>query len=156
MDYKFPANRIYRRYKETSENPLSYSEYCKILSEFNSLFVNYIIYESVEIKLPFNLGTIRVKKHKKKVTLDKIQKGKVSVNWKETKQLWEDNPKAKEFKKLVFHLNEHRDGYSYKIFWNKERALLLNKTFYYLTPARNFKRTLANVLNTNFKIDYYE
>lgn len=156
MDYKFPANRIYRRYKETSENPLPYSEYCKILSEFNLLFVNYIIYESVEIKLPFNLGSMRVKKHKKKVTLEKIQEGKMSVDWKETKQLWEDNPKAKESKKLVFHLNEHRDGYSYKIFWDKNRAMLLNKTFYYLVPARNFKRTLANVLNTNFKIDYYE
>jgi hypothetical protein len=156
MDYKYPANRIYKRYKDSVENPLSYSEYCKILSEFNSLLVNYIIYESVEVKLPYNLGTLRVKKYKKKINLKAIEKRTLSVNWFETKKLWSENSDAKDKKKLVYHLNEHRGGYSYKIYWDKSRAIFRNKTFYYLVPVRGFKRELASVLNNNFSIDYYE
>lgn len=129
---------------------LSYREYSDLLNMFNKELINSIIYESADIKLP-HLGNIRIRKTK--VNLTKLNK--LLPNWEATNKLWAENPEAKEKKQLVFHLNEHRGGYKYKIYWDKTKVRLKNKSFYYFIPAREFKRDLAKVLKNNFEIDYY-
>jgi len=151
------AKDIYNKYKQKSKKPLSYSDYSKVVSEFNSLFIHYVLEESCEVKLPYHLGYIRVKKYKMKYKKFESHKGyKLPVDWVSTKALWESNPTAKANKKLVLFLNEHREGYTYKIYWGKTNSTVKNKSYYYFKPARAFKRTLANILNNNSQIDYYE
>jgi hypothetical protein len=153
----FKSKDTYNNYKNKSKNPLPYSEYCIILSEFNKLLIHYILNESCEVKLPHHLGYIRVRKYKVNVGKYLSNQGsRLPVDWVATKELWETNIKAKEAKKLVLHMNEHRLGYTYKIFWGKDRANVRNKTGYYLKPARAFKRELANILINNPEIEYYE
>lgn len=148
-DYKLKD--IYKLYKEENFEGLQveYSLYSKVLKDFNKLLVEHIIEDPEGIKLPLNLGHIRVRKSKVDLTKSLIP------DWKATNELWDRNEKAKADKKLVYHLNEHREGYKYKILWDKSRAKVKNKTFYFFIPTRNFKRTLAKTLKTNLKIDYY-
>jgi len=150
---EYKIKDLYKHYQEQVQEELQvpYSVYSTILKEFNLSLVDLIINHSEGVKLPSNLGYLRVRK--KKVDLSKTDK--LIPDWGKTNKLWADNPIAKEKKTIVFHLNEHRGGYKYKIFWDKSKPKLKNKTFYYFIPARALKRKLASVLKTNFEIDYY-
>ena len=128
-----------------------YKEYRAILKTFNKLLVTEVLYNSAEIIIPSNIGVIRIRK--RKVNLENINK--LLPDWAATKKLWEDNPKAKEKKQLVYHLNEHRKGYKYKVYWDKRKSRVKNHTIYYFKPCRDFSRELAYVLKNLFEIDYY-
>ncbi len=151
VEYKIKD--LYKHYNEQVQKELQvpYSVYSAILKEFNLSLVDLIINHSEGVKLPSNLGYIRIRKRK----VDLTKKDKLIPDWGKTNKLWDENPIAKEKKIIVFHLNEHRGGYKYKIFWDKSKPKLKNKTFYYFVPTRAFKRKLASVLKTNFEIDYY-
>lgn len=150
-DYKIKDLYEYYQEKVQPELQVPYSVYTSILKEFNLELVESIINTSEGIKLPCNLGFIRVRK--KKVNLAK--KESLIPDWGQTNKLWAANPEAKKKKTIVYHLNEHRGGYKYKIFWDKKKQMLKNKTFYYFIPTRAFKRNLASVLKNNLEIDYY-
>lgn len=150
-DLKIKDLYSYYLEKVPTDLQVPYSVYRDVLKEFNALLVEEIIHNSEGIKLPLNLGYLRVRKSKVNLTrLDKL-----IPDWGATNKLWEENPKAKEDKKLIFHLNEHRGGFKYKIFWDKSQNRLPNKSFYYFIPTRAFKRNLASVLKNNHTIDYY-
>lgn len=150
-DYKLKD--LYNYYKEKIHNDLQvpYSVYSKIIKEFNLEIVNTIIYNSEGVKLPSNLGVLRVRKRK----IDLSKRNKLIPNWAETNKLWASNPEAKEKKTIVYHLNEHRGGYKYKIYWDRSKPKLKHKSYYYFIPTRAFKRKLAFVLKNNLEIDYY-
>lgn len=142
----------YNTYKESVEKELqvSYSDYMKVLKAFNNKVKEEIIYNASEITLPCNLGRVRIKKFK-----NKMNPNKLSPNWRATLDLWERNPEAKEKKTLVYHLNEHRKGHAYRVFWDKKISKVRHHSYYTFKPVREFKRELAKVLLTNTKIDYY-
>lgn len=150
---EYTLKSIYKAYKEgcVGESQLSYKQYSSILNEFNKALVQEILYDSAEVKLPCNLGTLRIRKRK----IDLSKANKLRPNWEETKKLWDSNPEAKENKKLVYHLNEHRDGYKYKIYWDKKGSKVRNKSYYFFKPSRDFSRELAYILKNDFDIDYY-
>jgi hypothetical protein len=128
-----------------------YSAYMEILKEFNSLLRSRIIYNSEDIKLPCNLGRLRVKKFKMK--LHKMNK--LKPDWKATKELWARNPECKAKKQLVLHLNEHRSGYAYRVYWDKNISRVKNHRYYHFKPSRQFSRELSKVLKDRPDIDYY-
>lgn len=150
-EYKLKDLFSYYEQEVHEDLQVPYSVYSEIIKEFNRKLVETIIENSEGVKLPLNLGYIRVKKSK----VNLLRKDKLIPNWGATNKLWAANPEAKTKKTIVYHLNEHRDGFKYKIYWDKSQARVKNKTFYYFIPTRAFKRNLASVLKNNFEIDYY-
>lgn len=149
---------IYKSYKKTAKEPVVQSIHSKILNNFNKKVSRLILEETFEFLIPARLGTLRIKKYKPSV-FDKegnLKKDKLNPNWKLTKELWENDLEAKANKKLVYHTNEHSDGYEYKWHFSNYRSTCKNKSAYCFIPTRTNKRAItALVTNENFEGDYY-
>ena len=114
--------------------------------------------EAFEFLLPRRLGTMRIKKYKTKIKIDDSGKiiGSLSPNWAATKELWSNDSQARENKKMVYHTNEHSDGYQYKWHFSNYRSNCVNKSAYIFVPSRTNKRRLAELIkDEEFNGDYY-
>ena len=125
--------------------------FMRFAGKFNKMLIEEVLYDSAEVKLPYNMGELRVRKRE----MDLSSRKSLNPDWQATKKLWAEKPELKEEKKLVFHLNEHRKGFRYKILWNKRLCKIKYQGIYYFKPTRAFSRELAEILKTNFEIDYY-
>ena len=126
---------------------------------YNKAISKEMLENAFEYILPFRLGIIRIKKYKAHYKVDE-ETGKIignlSPNWKATKELWKDNEKAKSEKKLVYHTNEHSDGYQYKWYFSNYRSNCINKSAYCFIPSRTNKRELASLIkDEEFDGDFY-
>ena len=90
-------------------------------------------------KMPFSLGYIEITK--RKLDLSKLKR----VDWKTTVETG----------KTIYHLNEHSDGFDYKIEWDRIRNAVRNAKLYVFSPTRKMKRTLAKLIK-NKEFDTYE
>ena len=114
--------------------------YRKICDEFNKLLVDEILISSEEIRLPYRLGTIRIKKSKMKYD----DKNKLKIDWAASKKLG----------KRIYHLNDHTGGYKYRFYWTK--GIVKNITAYSFIPTRTNTRRLASILkDKNRQLDYF-
>ena len=129
----------YKEFDKSGDNiyKVDKSTYRNICIDFNEMLIDYIISDAGEVTLPCRLGTLRIKKIK--------SKNRKMVDWKLTK----------EYGKLIYHLNMHTDGYYYKWFWHKKKAIFTNKSAYSFSPTRNNKRTLASLLKSN-SVEFFE
>jgi len=157
VDHGRPS--MYKLYKKSVDNPVSSSIYSVILNDFNKAISKEMLENAFEYILPFRLGIIRIKKYKAHYKVDE-ETGKIignlSPNWKATKELWKDNEKAKSEKKLVYHTNEHSDGYQYKWYFSNYRSNCINKSAYCFIPSRTNKRELASLIkDEEFDGDFY-
>ena len=116
---------------------VDYTTYRKLCVEFNEKIINSMLKDAYEFKLPFGLGTLRIKKTP--------SKNKKRVDWKSTK----------EYNTKVFHLNLHTDGFYYRWHWKKKDSILTNNSLYSFTPTRKNKRELAGLLKTN-NVEFFE
>jgi hypothetical protein len=153
------AFKFYKKKHAADEN-INSSEFSTICKDFNKRVSNLVIYENFSFLLPFRLGRIRIRKYKPKTYIQKdgtLDKSRLRPDWYATKKLWAKDPKAKEEKKLVFHLNNHTDGFQHRWFWEKLTSNVKNNSAYSFIPSRNNKRTLAFVLkNDELEVDYFE
>ena len=125
----------YKGYKEDYPNTeMTKADYSNICYAFIKEAVNYVIEEAGEVRLPCGMGILRV--IKKKRDLRSLQ-----PDWKATKDLWARDDKSKEEKKLVYHLNDHTNGYYYRMYWRKGRVS--NISVYSFVPVRAVKRSIA-------------
>ena len=143
---------MYKYYLEHTEDGLAkdYQKYSKVINRCNSLLLESILNNPELIKLPVRFGTLGVRKSKISTNYNKIP-----VDWKATNELWGSNPKAKEEKILVKHLNEERRGYIYKIYWSKKGMNNPGHKLYKFMPSRGFKRALSSILKNDSTMDYY-
>lgn len=157
---KFKVLDIYKFYRDNI--PLKDRVPLKDFRVINKLFgkhlVKAVIEDSLVVKFPYNLGKIFIKGNKQKVI---IKEGKLVIkhgrpDWKETNKLWEIDPVAKEKKQLVWHENEHTNGYIYKIAWLHGTSL--NSKGFTFEPSRYFSRSLAAYINNNdnTNINHYD
>jgi hypothetical protein len=155
---------MYKHYIETTEKEpgktqVSYSDYCAVLNKFNKDISKAIMEDAYEYILPNRVGTIRIKKYKPKIQLDdegKLITNNLAVDYKATNELWRNNEEAKENKKLVYHLNNHSDGYRYVWYYSTYRSNLPNKSLYRFVPTRTNKRELSKLIKDDtFKGNYY-
>lgn len=115
-----------------SKYNISWELYKLIIAEFNKRIMEAIIVDGLFFKMPYRLGTIRLRK--RKTNLEKLK-----PNYKVY------NQSNREIKSS--HLNEHTDGYYVRFYWNKADGVIVkNKTLYSFIPTRDNSRNLASLL----------
>ena len=143
--------------KEYPGNKIKSSEFYKIIEEFNQEVVHKMIYEAFKFQMPGRLSSIWVRKRKTKLKLDKKDKldtTHLHIDYAATKQLWKEDEEARNQKKVIFHLNEHFEGFYSRFFWNKFKCSIRNKQVYEFSPCRFAQRALAAGIKTG-KVDFY-
>lgn len=119
--------------------------YLAVVRKFMSFAGGYLLVKG-DMKLPERLGEIQILGRKSKFRIeDGLIKG-LAPDWKATKELWAENPIAKEEKRVLFHFNEETNGIRYKFFWSKHGVIISNKTLYQLRLSRKIKRKLAEMI----------
>jgi hypothetical protein len=145
---------MYEFYKSNYKNPVSKSEFIKVCLFFNRALANKIITESFEFRMPYRLGKLRIKtgKQKLKIKDGKLDTKKMPIDWNTTKSVWREmypglswdknwnilSSELKEIpnKKLVFHTNEHNNGYINRWYWDRTVANVKNYTAYVFKPVK--------------------
>jgi hypothetical protein len=103
-----------------------------------NIILKHVLDGSDGFKMPFGLGYIQVGKYKPKTYTDRS----LSVDYKA----------SKEFNKRIYHLNEHSDGYKFRLHWSKVPQTFPDRYKYQLCLVRANKRRLAKLIFN--KTDY--
>lgn len=119
---------------------IEYPTYRKILDVMGDVIIKYVLYNSQGFKMPYGLGFIQVGKYKPKQLSEKS----LSVDYKA----------SKEYNKRIFHLNEHSDGYKFRLYWSKVPQTFPDRYKYQLNLVRQNKRKLAQLIFN--KYDYID
>jgi len=138
----FGSDDAYKYYKKNviPELQVDKQTFRKICDEFNKEFIEEILRNSEEIRFPYRLGTLRIKKSKMKYD----DKNKLKIDWAQSKKLG----------KRIYHLNDHTGGYKYRFYWSK--GIVKNITAYSFIPTRTNTRTLASILKDKEReLDYF-
>jgi hypothetical protein len=160
-DYK--TNDLFKFYKSRIEKGSIYDQnktmFTKIISEYNDkIYREHIIMNAYEYRLAGRLGKISIKQFKRKLKLNDQNKlvSKLSCDYKKTKELWASNEEARKNKKLVYHTNEHTDGYEFRCHWNKKTSNVPCNKFYQFIPVRTNKRFIGKCFSEGLKLKFYE
>lgn len=136
---------FYNSYLEYIDNNelyyIDYKIFRNIINDYFKFLKDELIENGKEIKLPCRMGYIKIVKHKPKEWNNKS----LSIDYHSTRELG----------KLIYHLNEHSDGFKYRLYWNKQSMLISNKTKYQIILTRYNKRRLAFLIK-NHEQDYIE
>ena len=138
----YGSNDVYKKYKEDVIPELQVDKklFRKICDDFNRMLIEEILLNSEEVRLPYRLGTVRIKKSKMKYD----DKNKLKIDWAASRKLG----------KRIYHLNDHTGGYKYRFYWTK--GIIKNITAYSFIPTRTNTRTLASILkDKNRQLDYF-
>lgn len=111
---------------------VDYSLYKRVLDCMCSTILEHVLEHSGGFKMPYGLGFIQIGKYKPKTYTDKS----LSVDYKA----------SKEFDKRIYHLNEHSDGYKYRLYWSKIPSTFPDRYKYQLSLLRRNKRYLAQLI----------
>lgn len=116
---------------KTIDIEVDYGLYKRILEEMCKVILEYVLDGSEGFKMPFGLGFIQIGKYKQKTTTDKL-----AVDYKA----------SKEYGKRIYHLNEHSNGYKYRLYWSKIPRTFPDRYKYQLCLVRQNKRKLAQLI----------
>jgi len=132
--YKYPKHNVSR------------TDYVKICHLINKKISNAIVTDSLEFRVPYRLGFIRIKTFKQQIKFidGKLDTQSNSIDWVKTKKLWaeqypelsKDELKAIKNKQLVIHVNDHSNGYTMRWMWDKRFCTTKNKTVYVFSPVK--------------------
>ncbi len=111
---------------------VDYGLYKRILQEMCRIILDAILNSSDGFKMPFGLGFIQVGKYLPKALNDKS----LSVDYKA----------SREYDKRIYHLNEHSNGYKYRLYWSKIPRTFPDRYKYQLCFVRQNKRRLAQLI----------
>jgi hypothetical protein len=95
--------------------------------------------------LPFGLGRQKIQKMKIPISLISNANA-LKVDYEASKKF--------DFKRIIYHLNEHRDGCRYRFYWGKKHKVV-GISLYSFIPTRTNKRRLAKILKETTQ-DYFE
>ena len=111
---------------------VDYGLYKRILDEMCRVILDHVLNRSEGFKMPYGLGLIQVVKYKPK----KLNEQSLSVDYKI----------SKEYDKRIYHLNEHSNGYKYRLYWSKIPRTFPDRYKYQLSFVRQNKRRLAQLI----------
>ena len=109
-----------------------YDMYKRILDEMGNVILENILNRSDGFKMPFGLGYIQIGKYKPKTYTRKS----LSVDFKASREIG----------KTIYHLNEHSNGYKFRLFWSKVPQTFPDRYKYQLCLVRANKRKLAKLI----------
>lgn len=135
MDLKIKKNKKAYTFSDmyrTMPTDVPYSQYKRILDEMCTLILEYVFERSEGFKMPFGLGFIQIGKYRPKHYNEKS----LSVDYK----------LSKEYNKRIYHLNEHSDGYKFRLYWSKIPRTFPDRYRYQLNLVRQNKRKLAQLI----------
>ena len=137
------------RYYQKQGGTLTEEEYKKLIRSYLKNISDKIL-RGIEILLPGRMGSMKITGRKVKPKFDNGKVKGLAPDWKATKDLWNRCSECKENKQLVYHLNEHSDGYRYKFYWEKTKALISerNQPMYSFVPTRTNKRRLCELIKS--------
>ena len=118
---------------------IDYKLYHSILIDYFKFIQDEIVEQGREFKMPCRLGSLFIMKRKPL----KWDSGSLRIDYKTSKDLG----------KVVYHLNEHSDGYKYRFCWSKVKSMVPYKIKYQLIVTRHNKRRLAHIIK-NKERDY--
>lgn len=125
---------IYKRYHKIDKD-VPYVRFKRILTEFNKIVKEILLMRSECFKMPYGLGYTQIVKYKPKC----MNSYSLSKDYKESKI----------YNKTIYHLNEHSDGYKYRMFWSKVPYTFADRYKYQLSLVRENKRLLAQLIFKN-------
>lgn len=138
-------NEITKKYK----NIIDREKFNDIVDSYSKFMMDKVC-EGHLIFLPCRFGTLQIVGRKQQVRIvDNKIKG-LAPDWVRTKKLWDENPKAKEEKKLLYHENPNEDGYRFRFAWSKRNVFITNKNFYSLRVSRKNKRVVSNLIKEGY------
>lgn len=117
---------------------VSYNTYVQICSKYWKKAAESII-EGDSVRLGYRLGEIKVVKLKLNISQKKLP-----IDWVNTVK----------YGKVIYHLNEHTNGYTYKIYWNKKNCNVKYLYCYGFKMTR-IKRDICKLVKDK-QIDYFE
>ena len=123
---------IYNNYDKRDQIP--YSTFRGIVDKLNDSILS-VLQNGQNYKLPCSLGTIQIVKYKPKG----YNEHSLSIDFNESKKL----------DKRIYHLNEHSNGYKYRLYWSKQPFSFTNRYKYQLCFTRANKRQLAQLIFNN-------
>lgn len=126
---------MYRQYKKDYKDDVDYKQFKQILDLFNNCVLDCLLESSEGFKMPFGLGYVQIVKYKPKSMTPKS----LSVDYKS----------SAEYGKTIYHLNEHSDGYKYRLYWSKTPQTFPDRYRYQLQLVRQNKRRLAQLIFNN-------
>lgn len=122
----------FRDIYKTMPIEVDYSLYKRVLQEMCNVILEYVLMRSEGFKMPYGLGFIQIGKYKPKT----FSQQSLSVDYKA----------SKEYDKKIYHLNEHSDGYKYRLYWSKIPRTFPDRYKYQLGFIRKNKRKLAQLI----------
>lgn len=131
MKKSFTIRDMYKAYKNIDENT-SYLRFKRILEQFNTNLLDLLLNASEGFKMPHRLGFICIVKYKPKTYTNK--------------SLSKDYKTSNELGKTIYHLNEHSNGYKYRLYWSKNENTFPDIYKYRLSLVRANKRKLAQLI----------
>jgi len=144
MDFHY--DDIYKFYTEKYEKKVSFSTYKKLCYEFNERVSDAIIRESFEFKMPYRIGSLRIKANKQKIIVNngKVDTQKMAIDWGSSHKMWEaeyPNLTRKEImaipgKKVLVYTNDHSNGYIMKWYWDRRLSNVKNQSLYMFKPIK--------------------
>lgn len=129
----------YYLYSTKSDNPVSIKLYKEICYKFNKEVANLIVEKGIMYQLPYNLGSIGIKRRKMKYSKLKFD----FQYWKETGE-------------KTFHLNEHSKGWYGFGHWKKKDCKVKGKWYYKFSFTRDINRAYSKVFQEPNGYQRYE
>lgn len=111
---------------------VDYELYKRILDEMCRIILDAVLNSSDGFKMPYGLGFMQVGKYKPKT----LSGESLSVDYKA----------SREYDKRIYHLNEHSNGYKYRLYWSKIPRTFPDRYKYQLCFVRQNKRRLAQLI----------
>ena len=117
---------------KTMDVEVDYSLYKLVLDTMCNVILEHVLNASDGFKMPYGLGYIQIGKYRPKTYTEQS----LSVDYKS----------SKEYGKRIYHLNEHSDGYKYRLHWSKVPKTFPQRYKYSLSLVRKNKRRLAQLI----------
>ena len=125
---------MYKQYSQ-QDDTVDYKTFKLILDAFNKMLIDSLLESSEGFKMPFWLGYVCIVKYNPKSYTQKS----LSVDYKA----------SREYGKTIYHLNEHSDGYKFRLYWSKTPRTFPDRYKYSLNLVRQNKRSLAQLIFKN-------
>lgn len=134
--------------------------YGLIVKEIFDTIIDRMLKKGYILVMPHGLGNLSFVKYKRPLKLNEdgsLNKVNLSVNWNESLKLWRDMyPEAKtrlqlkeiKGKPMVYHENEHSDGYRYSLLWSNEKTSVKNIMLYVLITSTSVKKRLCDAIKS--------